>query len=125
LQAWNLVICAAGMSGTERRTVKNFAGRDLPPRLIRWDGRDDGGASLAPGFYAFRLSAEDKAGNRAETAWQLLELGAVESGAGKTVGGGDGGVSDNGGDGKARGLERGPERQPEPGSMPIIEGDDD
>lgn len=82
IKAWTLSICEAGPSGSGRRPVRTFEGRDLPPRLIRWEGRDDRGEPLAPGFYAFRLSAEDKAGNKAATAWQLIELGVGKGMAG-------------------------------------------
>ena len=78
----SLDIFATDREGRKRLPVRTFKGMDLPPRLIRWDGRGEDGAALAPGFYAFRLSAVDKAGNRSETAWQLVELGPLPS-AGK------------------------------------------
>lgn len=77
LREWDLAIYSTAPDGRKDRPVKTFRGKDLPPRLIRWDGRDDGGRTLAPGYYAFRLAAEDKAGNRAETPWQLVEVGRL------------------------------------------------
>jgi hypothetical protein len=77
LKAWTLAILATRRDGGKGLPVKVFAGKDLPPRLIRWDGRDEKGATVMPGFYAYRLEAEDKSGNRAETAWQLVEVGSL------------------------------------------------
>lgn len=77
LREWDLAIFATARDGRKERAVRTFRGKDLPPRLIRWDGRDDGGRTLPPGFYAFRLAAKDKAGNRAETPWQLVEVGLI------------------------------------------------
>ncbi len=80
LDGWTLAIFATDALGRKQRPVRTFEGKDLPPRLIRWDGRGAGGAALGPGYYAFRFSATDKAGNRSETAWQLVELGSTEPG---------------------------------------------
>lgn len=77
LREWSLSILALDPDGRKGPPVKTFAGRDLPPRLIRWDGRDEAGALVGPGFYAFRLRARDKSGNAAETPWQLVEVGAL------------------------------------------------
>lgn len=74
LREWTLAICAVDSGGRARDTVRLFQGRDLPPRLIRWDGRGDSGAALPRGYYAYRLSAEDAAGNRGVTAWQLVQV---------------------------------------------------
>jgi hypothetical protein len=71
---WNLVVRALAPDGLAGPEVKSFQGRDLPPRVIRWDATDALGRPLSPGFYAFRLEASDLAKNRAETAWQLLEV---------------------------------------------------
>lgn len=74
LRAWTLAIDAVGSDGRDRGPARVFRGRDLPPRLIRWEGRDDSGAVLPPGYYSFRLSAEDAAGNRGVTSPQLLRI---------------------------------------------------
>jgi hypothetical protein len=71
---WNLVVRALAPDGLSGPEVKSFQGRDLPPRVIRWDATDASGRPLSPGFYAFRLEASDLAKNRAETAWQMLEV---------------------------------------------------
>lgn len=121
LSEWNLVIFATGKDGGKQEAVKTFQGKDLPPRLIRWDGRDDMGAVLRPGYYAFRLAAKDKAGNRAETAWQLVEVGA---GTSAELGGAPGSARQGpgpSGSGKAgHALPDSGESMP-----PIIEGEDD
>jgi hypothetical protein len=62
--------------------VKAYQGKDLPPRVIRWQAEDEAGRSLPPGFYAFRLSARDPEGNSGATAWQLVEIRAPKSDAG-------------------------------------------
>lgn len=71
---WNLVVRALAPDGLSGMEVKTFRGKDLPPRVIRWDATDVSGRPLSPGFYAFRLEASDVAKNRAETAWQMLEV---------------------------------------------------
>jgi hypothetical protein len=76
---WNLVVRALAPDGLAGPEVKSFQGKDLPPRVIRWDATDASGKPLAPGFYAFRLEASDLAKNRAETAWQMLEVEAPEA----------------------------------------------
>jgi hypothetical protein len=76
LREWMLTIRALGQGGRPLGNVRVFQGRDLPPRLIRWDGRNDSGAVLSSGYYAFRLSAEDASGNQGMTAWQMLEIAA-------------------------------------------------
>ena len=71
---WNLVVRALAPDGLSGAEVKSFQGKDLPPRDIRWDATDASGKPLSSGFYAFRLEASDVAKNRAETAWQVLEV---------------------------------------------------
>ncbi|MEO6096631.1 MAG: hypothetical protein ABIW76_13405 [Fibrobacteria bacterium] len=71
---WNLVIHTVRPDGLDGHEVRSFHGRDLPPRAIRWDGSDNSGHPLPKGFYTFRLDAADLAGNRAATAWQLIEI---------------------------------------------------
>jgi hypothetical protein len=74
LRDWELEIRATGPQGSVGEPVKTYQGRDLPPRLIRWEGRDESGRSLAQGLYAFRLAARDRVGNRGVTPWQLIEI---------------------------------------------------
>ncbi|MDB5051255.1 MAG: hypothetical protein JWO30_4326 [Fibrobacteres bacterium] len=76
IKEWTLIIRAVGADGVAGPEVKTFHGRDLPPRVIRWDAVDASGGRLPVGFYSFRLDAMDLAGNRGVTAWQLLEIGA-------------------------------------------------
>lgn len=75
---WSLVVHAVGPDGLSGPEVRNFRGRDLPPRVIRWDATDAEGRPLPPGFYSYRLQASDLAKNRSETAWQMLEVVAPE-----------------------------------------------
>jgi hypothetical protein len=121
LKVWTLSICEAGPSGMDRRPVRKFEGKDLPPRVIRWDGRNDRGKPLAPGFYAFRLSAEDKAGNKAATAWQLIELGAGAGMAGAAGATGDGVGEVGKGAATGAGASKVGEDRARP---PIVEGED-
>jgi hypothetical protein len=76
IQSWTLSIRTVGGDGVAGPEVKTYQGKDLPPRVIRWDAVDAAGNRLPPGFYSFRLDATDAAGNRSSTAWQLLEIGA-------------------------------------------------
>jgi hypothetical protein len=76
IQSWTLSIRTVGANGVAGPEVKTYKGKDLPPRVIRWDAVDAEGRALPPGFYSFRLDATDAAGNRSSTAWQLLEIGA-------------------------------------------------
>jgi hypothetical protein len=74
IRAWNLGIRGVGKDGLAGPLLRTFKGKELPPRIIRWDGEDDSGRALPPGFYAYRLEAEDAAGNAAATAWQLVRI---------------------------------------------------
>jgi hypothetical protein len=74
LRAWSLAICPLGSDGRAAAPARAFQGQDLPPRIIRWDGRNDEGEVVAQGFYAFRMTARDASGNEGATAWQLLEI---------------------------------------------------
>ena len=76
IRDWSLTIYAIGAGGLAGPEVKAYRGRDLPPRVIRWDPVDAAGKPLPPGFYAFRLEAIDLAGNSSATGWQLLQIGA-------------------------------------------------
>jgi hypothetical protein len=76
LREWVLTICAVGPDGGSRGDVRVFRGSDLPPRVIRWDGKNDSGSALPPGYYAYRFSAQDASGNQGVTAWQLPEIKA-------------------------------------------------
>jgi hypothetical protein len=75
IRDWCLSICSIGEGGLAGPEVKSYHGRDLPPRVIRWEAVDTEGRHLPPGFYAFRLQATDLAGNQAATVWQLLQIG--------------------------------------------------
>ncbi len=79
IRDWSLMIHSIGTGGLAGPEVKAYRGRDLPPRVIRWDAVDAGGKRLPPGFYAFRLEAVDLAGNSAATGWQLLQIGPPAS----------------------------------------------
>jgi hypothetical protein len=74
IRNWKLAISTVDSIGRMGKQVKAFEGKDLPPRLIHWDGRDNFGQPLAQAIYAFQLSAEDLAGNRSVTVGQLLDL---------------------------------------------------
>jgi len=71
---WSLIIHEVGPDGLAGPEVRVFHGRDLPPRVIRWDATDEKNQKLPIGFYAFRMAASDLAGNRAETGWQLIQV---------------------------------------------------
>lgn len=116
LKEWTLTIVSTDGQGRKGEAVMTFQGKDLPPRLIRWDGRDGKGAALAPGYYAYRLSALDRAGNRSSTAWQLVELGQGVPAPAAAPQAAPGGASE------AEGGESAPAT--EPSLPPIIEGDD-
>ncbi len=79
IRAWSLSICGTSQDGLAGPPLKTFKGRELPPRAIRWDLDNDSGGKLPVGFYAYRLEAEDAAGNTAVTAWQLVRIEARPS----------------------------------------------
>ncbi len=74
LESWQFVICESDAIRKPGKPVKAFTGKGLPPKIIKWDGRDSYMALLAPGFYYYRLIAKDKASNIASTKWQLIEI---------------------------------------------------
>ncbi len=74
IRAWNLTLHAIGADGKAGAEVRRFEGRDLPPRVIRWDGLDGAGRRQKPGFYSFSLWAEDVHGNSSRTSPQILEI---------------------------------------------------
>jgi hypothetical protein len=79
IRAWTLSICGVGETGLAGPALKVYRGKDLPPRVILWPAEDRAGRKLPAGFYAFRLEAEDAAGNSASTAWQVLRIAAPDS----------------------------------------------
>lgn len=83
IREWTLVIHAVGDNGVAGVEVKAFHGKDLPPRVIRWEPVNAENGPLPAGYYAFRLDAVDLAGNKGMTAWQLLEIGGVTGLSGK------------------------------------------
>jgi hypothetical protein len=74
IRDWKLVVHKVEPGGRTGPMVRGFEGKELPPRIIRWDGRNDAGEALPPGMYAFRFSARDLSSNESVTAWQLLDL---------------------------------------------------
>jgi len=74
IRAWSLSICGIGTDGLAGSLLRTFKGKELPPRIIRWDLDNDAGGKVPAGFYAYRLEAEDAAGNPAATAWQLVRI---------------------------------------------------
>ncbi len=71
---WILSICSMNESGKALEVIKSFTGRGIPPKVIRWSGRDSRGMLLKPGFFTYRLIVEDASGNRAQTNWQMIEI---------------------------------------------------
>jgi hypothetical protein len=88
IKSWALIVRAVGEGGLVGAEIKAFRGRDLPPRVIRWEAIDATGRILPAGFYAFRLEAVDLADNAAATVWQVLEIAptAVTGGAAGAAG---------------------------------------
>ena len=80
IKDWKLMVRAVSSSGKAGPQVKAFAGMDLPPRIIRWDAKNEAGKVVAPGMYAFAFSARDYSGNEGVTHWQLLDLKVPTSG---------------------------------------------
>lgn len=74
IRAWTLSIRSTGADGLAGPAVREYRGKDLPPRVIFWQADDAAGRKLPAGFYAFRMEAEDAAGNSTASAWQLLRL---------------------------------------------------
>ncbi len=74
-----LVPGGIGGKGLAGDPLRIYAGKDLPPRAIRWDAEDAAGRKLPAGFYAFRLEAGDMAGNAAATSRHLIRLDDAET----------------------------------------------
>ncbi|MFW5849756.1 MAG: FlgD immunoglobulin-like domain containing protein [Spirochaetota bacterium] len=55
----------AEISNASGRTVRTLRFLDSAPRDFEWDGRGDEGAIQPDGVYRYRISATDRAGNRA------------------------------------------------------------
>ncbi len=71
---WELLILRTDASGKIGEAVMRYHGKELPPRLIRWSGDDVGGQAVAPGLYAYRFEAADKAGHETTAPIGLVEL---------------------------------------------------
>jgi len=74
LRQWSLVIYATSGDLHPTQLARRFMGSGLPPASIHWTMDDIAGNPCEPGIYAFRLIAEDEAGNQAWTEWQHLEI---------------------------------------------------
>lgn len=74
LSHWSLVVYTARPDLNPGQLVRRFQGSGLPPHAIRWSGDDAMGIPVSAGTYAYRLIAEDQAGNQAWTEWQFLEI---------------------------------------------------
>jgi hypothetical protein len=74
IRAWTLSIRGTGADGLAGPLVREYRGKDLPPRVIFWQADDAAGRKLPAGFYAFRMEAEDAEGNSTASAWQLIRL---------------------------------------------------
>lgn len=71
---WELLILRTDVSGRIGEAVMRYHGKELPPRLIRWSGEDAGGQAVAPGLYAYRFEASDKAGHETTAPIGVVEL---------------------------------------------------
>jgi hypothetical protein len=74
IRTWTLSIRSTRPDGLAGPVAREYQGRDLPPRVIYWQVDDAAGRKLPAGFYAFRMEAEDAAGNATASAWQLIRL---------------------------------------------------
>jgi hypothetical protein len=75
---WELQIIRTDSTGTLGPSVRRYQGKELPPRLIRWEGRDAEDQPLSAGLYAYRFSATDKAGHLATAPLGVVELAVLQ-----------------------------------------------
>jgi hypothetical protein len=74
IDTWHFVICTTNSRGESQKAIRSFSGKGLPPRVIKWDGRDSYKSLLGAGLYTFRLVVTDIAGNMTQTKWQTIEV---------------------------------------------------
>ncbi|MBF0432332.1 MAG: hypothetical protein HQK83_13690 [Fibrobacteria bacterium] len=74
IASWHLAICNTNQKSKAEAIIKSFAGKGMPPKVIKWNGRDSGRELLTPGIYTYRLIVTDKAGNESHTRWQMIEV---------------------------------------------------
>ena len=74
LSNWHFVICNVNEFGEAKNILRSFSGKGLPPKYIRWGGRDSFQNLVEKGYYGYRLIVQDTQGNLAKTAWQLIEV---------------------------------------------------
>ncbi|MFC1584713.1 hypothetical protein ACFL5V_04100 [Fibrobacterota bacterium] len=75
VKEWHFVICNKGPMGEPGEIRRSYSGKGLPPKTIKWDGRDSYKNLLESGFYLYKLVVTDVAGNLTETRWQMIEVG--------------------------------------------------
>jgi hypothetical protein len=66
---WSLAIVSKS-----DETVRQFAGKGIPPAHLVWDGKDATGLPLPDGYYNYRLVVHDDDGREVASAPQLVEI---------------------------------------------------
>lgn len=74
VETWHFVICTTNQARESQEVIRSFSGKGLPPKVIKWDGRDSYKKLLEPGYYAYRLIVNDIEGNLTHTRWQIIEI---------------------------------------------------
>ena len=74
IKLWHLVICATNKDLTPKNVVKSFSGKNLPPKVLLWQGRGTDRERLPKGIYTYRLIVADMSKNISKTEWQLIEI---------------------------------------------------
>jgi len=74
VSTWHFVICDVNEYGEAKQILRSFSGKGLPPKFIKWGGRDSFQNLVPKGFYTYRLIVQDKQGNLTKTRWQLIEM---------------------------------------------------